>query len=158
MFNASRLVTARKRRGLTLTALAAETGISRATISALENARNDDPSDETVVALARRLEVLPSFFVGDDLDEIPIDAVSFRALSKMTARTRDRGLAAGRVALLLNDWIEDRFNLPPADLPTLSRRPPRSLLKSCALDGASESGPSETWFICSRLTVSGSTR
>jgi Zn-dependent peptidase ImmA (M78 family) len=52
--------------------------------------------------------------------------VSFRALSKMTARQRDRALSAGRIALLVNDWIDTRFQLPPADLPSLARYDPET--------------------------------
>jgi Zn-dependent peptidase ImmA (M78 family) len=62
-----------------------------------------------------------SFFFGDDLDELSPDSASFRALSKMTAGQRDMALGAGAIALLLNTWIEERFELPKANLPDLSR-------------------------------------
>ena len=42
----------------------------------------------------------------------------------MTARTRDRGLASGRIAVMINDWIEDRFTLPKPDLPSLTGHAP----------------------------------
>jgi Zn-dependent peptidase ImmA (M78 family) len=60
------------------------------------------------------------------MDEIPEGAVSFRALSKMTARQRDRALSAGRIALLINEWIDARFRLPAADIPTLIGHDPES--------------------------------
>jgi Zn-dependent peptidase ImmA (M78 family) len=44
----------------------------------------------------------------------------------MTARQRDRALSAGRIALLINDWIEARFRLPPADVPSLTGHDPES--------------------------------
>lgn len=123
MLNPSRLATARKRRGWTLKRLADQSGLSTKSISTYENDRQE-PTDQVVQLLARSLGVTPEFLAGDDLEEIPLEAVSFRALSKMTARTRDRGLAAGRVAIMINDWIEDRFQLPTPDLPTLTGRDP----------------------------------
>ena len=112
----SRLVIARKRRGLTLTQLAGLTGLSTRSISLYENG-HQEPSGDTLRELAGALDVSPAFLGAPDIDEIPPDAVSFRALSKMTARQRDRALSAGRVALLINDWIDTRFWLPEADIP-----------------------------------------
>lgn len=123
MLNPTRLAAARKRRGWTLTKLAQETGVSRASLSTYEN-QHQDPTPQTLATLATALGVAEAFLTGDDLDEIPVEAVSFRALSKMTARTRDRGLNAGRIAILVNDWLEERFDLPAADVPTLTGRVP----------------------------------
>lgn len=125
MLTPSRLIIARKRRGLTLTQLSALTGLSTHSISVYENG-HCEPSDETLRLLADALEVSPDFLGAADLDEIPPDAASFRALSKMTARQRDRALAAGRVALLINDWIEARFRLPGADIPSLTGEDPET--------------------------------
>lgn len=125
MFNPNRLAHARKRRGWTITALAARTELSREILSRYENG-GQVPTDGTVTVLAEALEVDESFLTGCDLEEIPVDAVSFRALSKMTNRTRDQGLAAGRIALLIDEWISNRFNLPPADVPTLTGRDPEA--------------------------------
>src|SRR6266536_184904 len=111
MLTPSRLAIARKLRGLTLTRLAGLTGLSTRSISLYENG-HQEPSDETLLQLADVLNVSPAFLVGSDVDEIPEDAVSFRALSKMTARQRDRALSASRIALLINDWIDVRFELP----------------------------------------------
>ena len=44
----------------------------------------------------------------------------------MTARQRDRALSAGRVALLIDDWIDARFELPAADIPSLTGYDPES--------------------------------
>ncbi len=123
MLSPSRLRIARKRRGLTLTSLAAQTDISTRSLSAYENG-HQNPSDETLGRLAEVLRVAPSFLTGGDLEEIPLDAVSFRALSKMTARQRDRALAAGRIAVEVNGWIEERFALPIPDVPLLSGHDP----------------------------------
>jgi Zn-dependent peptidase ImmA (M78 family)/DNA-binding XRE family transcriptional regulator len=125
MLTPSRLAVARKRHGLTLTQLSALTGLSTHSLSGYENG-HVAPSAETLRGLADALDVSPEFLGAADLDEIPPDAVSFRALSKMTARQRDRALAAGRVALLINDWIEARFRLPDADIATLPGQDPET--------------------------------
>jgi Zn-dependent peptidase ImmA (M78 family) len=103
---------------MTLASLAASSNISIRSITAFENGHKR-PSRDSVLALARALELPPDFFAGPPIDEIPIESVSFRALSKMTALDRDAALGAGRCALLINEWIEDRFRLPPVNVPTL---------------------------------------
>ncbi|MBN7379713.1 helix-turn-helix domain-containing protein [Mycobacteroides abscessus] len=123
MLSPSRLRIARKRRGLTLTSLAAKADISTRSLSAYENG-HQEPSDETLDCLAQALQVAPSFLKASDIEEIPLDAVSFRALSKMTARQRDRALASGRIAVEINGWIEARFTLPRPDVPVLAGHDP----------------------------------
>ncbi len=127
----SRLVIARKRRGLTLTQLAGLTGLSTRSISLYENGHTE-PSEDTLRQLALVLDVSPGFLRAAGVDEIPQDAVSFRALSKMTARERDRALSAGRVALLINDWIDARFRLPDTDIPGLAGHDPEAAADSGA--------------------------
>jgi Zn-dependent peptidase ImmA (M78 family)/DNA-binding XRE family transcriptional regulator len=121
----SRLAIARKRRGLTLTQLAGLTGLSTRSISLYENG-HQEPAPDTLRQLALELDVSPGFLGAPDVDEIPEEAVSFRALSKMTARQRDRALSAGRVALLINDWIDTRFRLPDTDIPGLPGHDPEA--------------------------------
>jgi Zn-dependent peptidase ImmA (M78 family) len=121
----SRLVIARKRHGLTLTRLAVLTGLSTRSLSVYENG-HQAPSEEKLLLLASTLDVAPAFLQAPDVEEIPADAVSFRALSKMTARQRDRALSAGRIALLINDWIDAHFELPAADIPSLTGYDPES--------------------------------
>ncbi len=125
MLTPSRLVLARKRRGLTVPQLAALTGVGAGSLSGYE-AGYEAPSPDTLRVLAQALDVPEAFLGGSEVDEIPPDAVSFRALSKMTVRQRDRALAAGRVALLINDWIEARFRLPAADIPSLTGQDPET--------------------------------
>jgi Zn-dependent peptidase ImmA (M78 family)/DNA-binding XRE family transcriptional regulator len=121
----SRLVIARKRRGLTLTRLAGLTGLSTHSLSVYENG-HQVPSEETLCLLASILDVTPAFLRASDVEEIPEDAVSFRARSKMTARQRDRALSAGRIALLIDDWIDAHFELPAAGIPSLTGHEPES--------------------------------
>jgi Zn-dependent peptidase ImmA (M78 family)/DNA-binding XRE family transcriptional regulator len=125
MLSPSRLAIARKRRGLTLTQLAGLTGLSTHTLSVYENG-HQTPSAESLVLLANTLGVASAFLAGPDVEEIPEDAVSFRARSKMTARQRDRALSSGRIALLINQWIDDRFRLPSPNIPSLTGQEPES--------------------------------
>jgi Zn-dependent peptidase ImmA (M78 family) len=125
MLTPSRLAIARKRRGLTLTGLAGLTGLSTRSISLYENG-HQTPGEDTLRQLAGALGVAPHFLGAPDIDEIRGESVSFRALSKMTARQRDRALSAGRIALLINDWIDTRFQLPAADLPSLASHDPET--------------------------------
>lgn len=121
----SRLVLARKRRGLTLVQLAAATELSVRSLSGYENGRAE-PSPQTLGRLAVALDVPVAFLRAGDVDEIPVDAISFRALSKLTAAQRDTARSAGRMALLLAEWIEQRFHLPEPDVPSLPTLDPET--------------------------------
>jgi Zn-dependent peptidase ImmA (M78 family) len=57
--------------------------------------------------------------MGDDLEKPLPDTASFRSMSKMTAAQRNMALGQGAIALLLNEWIERKFELPAAALPDL---------------------------------------
>lgn len=119
----SRLALARKRRGLTLVQLSKEAGVSTRSISAYENGRKQ-PGIEVIGQFAQALGVTRDFLSSSDIEEIPVDRVSFRALSKMTASQRDAALASSRIAVMINDWIDERFRLPDSDVPTLPGRDP----------------------------------
>lgn len=118
MFNPRRLVLGRKRRRLTARALATAIGVSPITVSRLENGVHE-PEEENLQAICRVLEFPRGFFFADDCDELPAGAASFRSLTSMTAKERDAALAAGAIAYLFNDWVEQRFNLPAPDVPDL---------------------------------------
>lgn len=122
-FSPTRFTVARKRRRLTLSQLSEECGVSRQMLSAYANGTKE-PTRMTLANLAGVLRVSVDFLTGPEFDEIPEAAVSFRARSKLTARQRDGALGAGAIALLINSWIEQRFQLPNADIPTLSKLTP----------------------------------
>ena len=63
------------------------------------------------------------FFFGDDLEELNPETVSFRSMRKMTARQRDMAVGQGTIANLVCKYIEERFDLPKADIPDLSYAP-----------------------------------
>jgi Zn-dependent peptidase ImmA (M78 family)/DNA-binding XRE family transcriptional regulator len=119
MFSYKRLCLARQRRRFTAKALAETAGISAVTISRLENGENV-PDEETVAKLAKALRYPTEFFFKDDPEILNVEAVSFRSLSKMSARERDAAIQAGVLGLEVADWIEEKFNLPKPDLIDLS--------------------------------------
>ena len=119
MFNEKRLALARKRRRLTAKRLAELAGVSPMTIGRLERGENQ-PDDATVSRLASALGYPAGFFAQDDPEEIDAGAVSFRSLSKMSAREEAAALAASALGVQLVEWIEERFSLPEPRLPDLS--------------------------------------
>lgn len=118
-FNPRRLSLARKRRRLTGKRLADLAGLSAVTISRIENGENE-PDEASVSALADALGYPVDFFFSDDPDELDTDAVSFRSLSKMSAKERDAAIGAGCLGIELSDWLDSQFNLPPAHIIDLS--------------------------------------
>lgn len=116
MFNPARLSLARRRQKLTKKALAEVVGCDVKTVIRYE-ASEAVPPEDSVEALAAALNFPVSFFYGADLDEPSVEAASFRSLSSMPARERDGALAAGALAFLLNDWLDQRFDLPSAQVP-----------------------------------------
>lgn len=120
MFNPTRFALARKRRGVKKKVLAQLIGVSEKSVIGYEKGIQE-PERETLKRIANALNFPTSFFLADDIDELTPNIASFRALTKMTASQRDIALSAGSIALLLNEWIEQRFELPDVDLPDLGR-------------------------------------
>jgi Zn-dependent peptidase ImmA (M78 family) len=123
MVSASRLTLARKRRGLSLVRLAELTGISTRSLSAYEKGEQR-PGPGRVGVIAARLGYPTEFFFSGGIEELAPAAVSFRAPSKLPAVRRDAALSAGRLAMELNRWIVERFELPVPDVPSLDRGDP----------------------------------
>ena len=121
--NPTRLDLARRRRGLTKTKLAEIAGVSTRILSDYEKGRKQ-PTEKTLQALAGALNFPVTFFAGDDIEEPSLDGVSFRSMSSMTARQRDQACGAAALALRLDDWIHDRFELPQPNLPRIENLPP----------------------------------
>jgi len=119
MFNPKRLSLARKRRGLTGTGLAERAKVSRITVVRSESGETV-PDDDTVARFASALSYPREFLFGDDPDEIDTAAVSFRSLTKMSAKERDASVSAGVLGLELNAWAEREFRLPASNLLDLS--------------------------------------
>lgn len=118
-FNPNRLTVARKRRGFTMTGLAKKLGVSLRAVSAYESGENR-PSLEVFGKIQASLGFTAMFFLGDDLDDFDVSTVSFRSLTKMTARHRDMAKSQGALAIHLAQWMDRKFELPSCDLPDLS--------------------------------------
>jgi Zn-dependent peptidase ImmA (M78 family) len=124
-FNPSRLVLARKRRGLSKIALSEAAKLGLRSIVYYESGEVT-PSDEAAQTLASALQFPVAFFYGEDIVEIDPDATSFRSLSKMTAAERDSAIAAGTLATIVCTWIEKQFELPAPDIPSLRNFDPET--------------------------------
>jgi len=118
-FNPTRLTLARKRRGYSKTELAEKLNLTLRTISMYETGENP-PSLEAFVKIQSVLNFPAEFFEGDNLDEPEVLAVSFRSLSRMSAKLRDMAISQGALAIHFSKWLESIFDLPVSDLPDLS--------------------------------------
>jgi Zn-dependent peptidase ImmA (M78 family)/transcriptional regulator with XRE-family HTH domain len=132
-FNPSRLDLARRRRGFTKGALAETAGIAPRTLTAYERGEAE-PSDNAIVRLAAALAFPVSFFSRDDADEPSIDGVSFRALSGMTARQRGQACGAAAIALELDRWAQERFDLPGVKVPRLRGMDPEAAAEAVRIE------------------------
>jgi Zn-dependent peptidase ImmA (M78 family)/DNA-binding XRE family transcriptional regulator len=122
-FNAGRMHLARKRKGLTKTEFAKRLGVDLRSVYGYEKARYT-PAEDTLRSMEKVTGFPKDFFFSADEAEIPERGVaSFRALSRMAAYQREMALSQGAIALLLNQWLEEKFELPKNDLPDLSREP-----------------------------------
>jgi Zn-dependent peptidase ImmA (M78 family) len=117
-FSPARLAMARRRRAMTKSALSAESSISARSLTEYEAGRTI-PTPDTIATLARALRFPPEFFLQEDPPSLAPDTVSFRSLSKMTAGQRDCVLAAGELAIELDELISSEFARPDADVPDL---------------------------------------
>lgn len=118
-FNPTRLAFARRRRGFTKIGLAKKLGVDVRAVTAYEGGEYP-PSPEVLGSISLELDFPSEFFFGDNLDDPDPEIVSFRALSKMSAKVRDMALTQGGIGVHLCRWIEKRFQLPENDLPDLS--------------------------------------
>ncbi|MDP9383436.1 MAG: XRE family transcriptional regulator [Chloroflexota bacterium] len=117
-FQAERLTLARNRRGMTIAALAKAVSLTPQTISAYERSKSA-PADDVVERLARALGFPVGFFYADLKDVVPLDAASFRSLSRMGQIKAKAALAGGTFCVAFYQWVEDRFDLPKPNVPDL---------------------------------------
>ncbi|RIW80914.1 helix-turn-helix domain-containing protein, partial [Acinetobacter baumannii] len=108
---------ARQRRGLTKRDLAHRLDVTDRTVS---NWYNNQEIDERILEKAAEILDFPlSFFYGSDVEKIHAESVSFRALTKMTAKKRDMAISQTILAEMISDWIDQNFELPPPNVPDL---------------------------------------
>ena len=109
---------ARRRRGLTKTEFAKQVGLDLRTISAYESGEKK-ATRTALIRIQNTLGFPMEFFFGDDIELPPADGVSFRSLSRMTARQRDMAECQGALAMRFKAWLDKRFELPPSRIPDL---------------------------------------
>jgi Zn-dependent peptidase ImmA (M78 family)/transcriptional regulator with XRE-family HTH domain len=120
-FNPEQLTFARTRRGLKKSELALRIGVTPRSITGYE-CGEFPPELERLAKIATELRFPMDFFYEEDsIEMVESDAVSFRAMTKMSATLKNVALGAGAIALRLNSWIEKKFQLPMPDLPDLGR-------------------------------------
>ena len=129
MLHPDRLALARKRRGLTKRALAETLGVAPLTLTRYEKG-DTLPSPEQIDRLAEALGFPSAFLTGTDIDQPRRENASFRGMASMLARERDAALAAGAIAFLLSDWVEERFDLPDPDVPDLRGERPQAAARA----------------------------
>lgn len=118
--NPSQITFARVRRRLTKAQLAKELSVTSRSIQNYETGTSV-PDSGTVAKMAKLLNFPQQFFfIEDSMPLIADHAASFRSLSKMTDAMKNCALSAGAIAFKINEWMEQRFNLPQADLPNLT--------------------------------------
>lgn len=118
--NPKQITFARVRRRLSKAQLAKELGVTSRSLQNYETGASA-PDLELLTRMAKMLKFPQQFFfIDEDMPEIREHAVSFRKLSKMTDGMKACAFAAGAIAFKVNQWVEDHFSLPHADLPDLS--------------------------------------
>lgn len=117
-FNPRRMSLARRRRGVSQRELAALLGCDERSVRKWENGERT-PTESFLHLLADKIDFPIEFFSRGDFEEVPAETVSFRALSKTKAASRDRAIAGGVMALELSEWLGTKFVLPPPELPDL---------------------------------------
>ena len=122
-FNPARLSIARDRRGMTKVGLAVEVGVAPRTITQYERGAQT-PRENTLQRIASVLRFPASFFTRDDPDGPSVEALSFRALSRMSARARNQALGFAAVAMDFADWIDENFATPTPNVPQFFGVPP----------------------------------
>ena len=122
--NPRQITFARERRRYTKTQLAKELGVTSRSIQNYENGASS-PDVETLEKIAKLLNFPQQFFfLDEEPSKLEEHSVSFRALSKMSDAMKRCAYSIAEIAFKVNDWIEERFSLPQADLPDLSDLPP----------------------------------
>jgi Zn-dependent peptidase ImmA (M78 family)/DNA-binding XRE family transcriptional regulator len=122
MQNPERVELVRLRLGLTKSGFAKALGVDRKTLQRFED--GNDLSDPVLERLCALSGYPAAFFSKSSFDYPNRDGVSFRSLRSLTASSRDSALAAGALAFELDDWVTERFELPPHTLPRVNNQSP----------------------------------
>lgn len=118
VFNPRRLTLARKRMGLTKVEFSARAGLALRSLAAYELGEYEPPQD-AIAKISSVSRFPPPFFYGNDLEEPHPENVSFRSMARMGSSLRDVALSQGALGFHFSQWVEERFELPPVDIPDL---------------------------------------
>lgn len=110
-FNGNRLREARRYRGLSITDLAKELGVSKQMISKYENNKAVPPLESTFI-LMKRLEFPREFFFSNDLYDYKDEGTYFR--SKLTAIQSEKEVVTydKKYAAIIRDYFEMFISFP----------------------------------------------
>ncbi len=100
------------------TELARRVGIVPHAISKFEK-DGDGIGDEKIAEIADVLGFDKSFFALGEAELPESGALSFRARTKMTARSREQARACAWAGIELSSWMDDNYILPDVDVPDL---------------------------------------
>lgn len=131
---------ARKLKGYTQTALAKAVGVTPRAISKYEK-DGTGLSVETLSRIASVLNFDSSFFELGDLPLIDDKALSFRARSKMSRKSRDKAVATSVMGVELANWMDAKFDLPQTDVPDLGNMNPETAAESLRMMWGLGEGP-----------------
>lgn len=116
-FDPSRLEQARRFRAMTKTDLHKLVGVSAAAIGLYERGETT-PRAETIAALAKALNVPPSFFaLGRPAVRIEVAQASFRRLRSTTVGQQQQATAYVELVWELSRYLEEFVEFPQLDLP-----------------------------------------
>ena len=125
-FCPGRLTLARQRRGMTKAELATHICLSAGMVSLFESGKQI-PTNDTIDRLIPVLQFPRSFFYAPPLEEIDETSVSFRSMRSISARLKEKMLAASSVASgLISPHFRSLFRLPALDLPDLNGETPEA--------------------------------
>ena len=119
IFNGKRLKNARLFRGLTLTQLAENTGISKQSLSLYENEKNT-PEHERARALATSLNFPYDFFFQKDAWETVTDVTYFRSLASATKMDRTAQSIKLEYVAKIYEVLLNYIDFPALNLPEVS--------------------------------------
>lgn len=94
------------------------------------------PTEDNVARMARATGFPIEFLGADDIEVLSAEGVSFRSMTKMTAKQRDAAVATGSIAFLLSDWVDQEFGLPVPDIPDFGGASPEVAALSLRQQGA----------------------
>lgn len=111
---------ARERRGITKRALAKKINVAEQLIAAYENGKAI-PEIEIIKKIALVLSFPVDFFFADEVDKIFADIASFRPGEIKSVSQRNMALSVIHIALLVTQWLEERFDIVEPDFPKAFR-------------------------------------